>query len=258
MILMYAIILVVVIALYAVAVTLRYIAIHAKYHKQKVHASLHELFNEIKYMVHKEDNMESKEQYKVSRHSESLSIGDINETFYLDSITMSDGLSNSYLRVNDSPSLTQLLTAKPTDEDYERILEHLIELFKLTYNDYKFYLAKSSDETKAPNFLQVTSPSTEHTSLHKSIFKLAVDKGIDMKELQKRFAEKASNGHVVDLGDNAVVITDDGTPQLPTGVSPVQSGLEGSEITFIISFIKSSNFGEWYKNTFPEEEKDGE
>lgn len=248
MILMYGIMLLVVIGLYALAVTFRYVALHARYNKQKVHTSIHELFNEIKYMVHKEDTM-NKENNK-----------NVNSSTYLESeiINKPIPMYEKDFKANSAPSLTQLLTAKPTDEDYDNILNHLIELFKRTYRDYKFYLAKSSDETKAPNFLQVTSPSTEHTSLHKSIFKLAVDKGIDMKELQKRFAEKAANGHVVDLGDNAVVITDDGTNQLPTGVSPVQSGLEGSEITFIISFIKSSNFGEWYKNTFPEEEKDGE
>jgi hypothetical protein len=38
----------------------------------------------------------------------------------------------------------------------------------------------------------------------------------------------------------------------------LQSGLEGAEITFIISFMKAENFDAWHKNTFPEVAKDGE
>lgn len=169
-----------------------------------------------------------------------------------------DGISGSLAVQPKAPSLTSLLEAKPTDEDYENILDKLIELFQLTYNEYKFYLAKSSDETKAPNFLQVESPSTEYPYLHKQIFRLAVDKNMDMHELQARFAKKTAEGKVVDLGDNVVIITKDNTPQLPTGVSPIQNGLEGSVITFIISFMRAEHFEEWHKNTFPEDAKYGE
>lgn len=249
---MYVIIIIVVLVLYSASVTYRYLAIHARYHRQKIHLSLHDVINEIIGMIHKEDNEVDKGAYKSN--NESAPKVQIMMPLYESDFVGEKG----YAATVGAPSLTNLLVAQPTDTDYERILDLLIQLFKLTYNEYKFYLAKSSDETKAPNFLQVTSPSTEHPDIHKQIFKLAVDSNMDMRELQKRFAEKAATGEVVNLGDNAVVITEDGTPQLPTGVSPVQSGLEGAEITFIISFMRAENFDAWHKNTFPEVAKDGE
>lgn len=242
MIWFYAIIIIVILALYSASITYRYLDIHAKYHKQKIHVSLHNVVAEIIGMIHKEDNEVDKGNYK-----------NVNASTYLEKEVM-----GSLAVMPKAPTLTDLLIAQPTDEDYEKALELLIQLFKLTYNDYKFLLAKSSDETKAPNFLQVTSPATEYPELHKEIFKMGVNTNIDMLTLQKKFAAKAAEGKVVDLGDNAVIIINDNTPQLPTAVSPIQSGLEGSEITFIISFMKAENFDKWYANTFPEVAKDGE
>lgn len=244
----YVIIVIVILVLYSSSITYRYLGIHAKYHKQKINVSLHDVVAEIIGMIHKEDNEVDKGNYKSLRASEP------NDVQLMVPLYESD-LANELV---NPLSLTSLLEAKPTDEDYEKVLELLIHLFKLTYNDYKFYLAKSGDETKAPNFLQVVSPATEHPELHKEIFKLGVNTNMDMLTLQKKFATKAAEGKVVDLGDNAVIIINDNTHQLPTAVSPIQSGLEGSEITFIISFMKAENFDAWYANTFPEVAKDGE
>jgi hypothetical protein len=38
-----------------------------------------------------------------------------------------------------------------------------------------------------------------------------------------------------------------------TSVSPINSGLEGSEITFIFSFVQTENYESWKKNHFKEE-----
>jgi hypothetical protein len=151
-------------------------------------------------------------------------------------------------------TLTQLLTNKPTPRHYEELVDLLTKLAKKTYQEYKFLIAKSTDETKDPNFLQIVSNSKDEPELHKIIFVKAIEYGIDMRELQKRFAERVALGKVITLGENAVVITDDGTGNPPTGVSPINNGLEGGEICFIISFIKAENYEEWHKNTFPEEE----
>jgi len=149
-------------------------------------------------------------------------------------------------------SLTDLLNRKPTDEEYEEILSLLTTLAKRTYADFKFLIAKSSDETKEPHFLQIVSHYEEAPALHKKIFRKAIEYGIDMRKLQEKFAEKVANGKVIDLGPDVVVITNDNTTTLPTGVSPINSGLEGGEIAFIISFLTRANYGEWHKNTFPE------
>lgn len=153
-------------------------------------------------------------------------------------------------------TLTDLLTVKPTEENYTELVELLSELALSTYEDYKFFIAKSSDETQAAHFMQITSQYSDFGELHKLIFARAIDYGIDMRELQQRFAQAVADGKVIELGEDVVVIINDGTPQLATGVSPIQSGFEGSEITFIISFIKKENYTEWAKNNLPQPSQD--
>lgn len=159
------------------------------------------------------------------------------------------------------PTLTDLLTYEPTNDDYEAVLDLLVELCQLTFNEFAFFLAKSSDETKAANFMQIESPYHEHTELHKDIFRLAVKYNLDMKNLQDKFAKRAIVGEVVELGEGVTMIYKDrvnGQVNLATAVMPIQSGIEGSAITFIFSFVKTENYDEWYKHTFPEDIEDGE
>lgn len=145
-------------------------------------------------------------------------------------------------------SLSNLLNNKPTEENYKEIIEDLKKVAQDTYKDFKFFIARSSDETKQPNFLQIVSNFHECPELHRKIFAKAIENGIDMKVLQAKFAEEVANGNVIPLGEDVTVIIHDGTPQLATGVSPINSGLEGGEITFIISFINKENYEEWAKN----------
>lgn len=160
-----------------------------------------------------------------------------------------------------TPTLTDLLTYEPTNDDYEAVLDLLVELCQLTYNEFAFFLAKSSDETKAANFMQIESPYHEHTELHKDIFRLAVKYNLDMKTLQEKFAKRAVVGEVIQLGEGVTMIYKDkvnGQVNLATAVMPIQSGIEGSAITFIFSFVKTENYDEWCKNMFPEHVEDGE
>lgn len=167
--------------------------------------------------------------------------------------TKEAGLRLEAQRVKNELTLTDLLTRKATDAEYAEIIDLLTELAKQTYEDFKFYIAKSHNEAEDPNFLQIASSFKENPSLHKLIFAKAVSYGIDMKELQERFAKHVALGNVIDLGEDTVVITNDNTAQLPTGVSPINSGLENGEIAFIISFIKKENYKAWHTNTFPVE-----
>jgi len=151
-------------------------------------------------------------------------------------------------------TLTDILKREPQYKDYAAVLDLLVELAQKRFDEYKFLVAKSQDETTEANFLQIISNWSEDPELHSEIFKRAVDTNIDMQTLQKRFAQRVWTGQVIPLGDGVRVITDDNTGNLPTGVSPVNSGLEGGEICFIISFIQADNYDEWYKNTFPQSE----
>lgn len=250
---MYVIIGYVMLGLYSASITLRYLLLHAKYHKQKISLSLHDVINEIKYiMIHKEDNMD-KGDYKNARSSEYIA-EKVTEKVY-ESMSLPDhDEPMEPLKEVQPPTLTDILTYQPTDNDYEQVLDLLAELVQLTYKEFAFFLAKSSDETKAPNFMQIVSPYHENTELHKEIFRLGVKYNLDMKTLQEKFSERAAKGVVLELGDGVTIIADDGTGSLATAVQPIQSGIEGSEITFIFSFIKTENYEAWKKNAFPEPE----
>lgn len=149
-------------------------------------------------------------------------------------------------------SLSGLLTQKPTNENYEEVMDILAEIARKTYEDYKFFIARSPDETTETNFIQIACPYGEMPDLHRKVFALAINYGLDMQELQSRFAQRIEENKVIDIGDEAVVILNDGTNIPPTGVSQINKGLEGGEITFIISFIQKANLEAYLKNTFPE------
>ncbi|QEG13568.1 hypothetical protein MARVELLAND_37 [Bacillus phage vB_BspM_MarvelLand] len=151
-------------------------------------------------------------------------------------------------------TLTQLVTVQPTDEDYQTVVELLADLFQKRYQEYKFLIAKSPDEIDRPHLLQVQSNFEEDPYLHKLIFAKCMNTNLDMNELSKRFADYAVKGNVIDLGEDAVIIVDDGTGIPTTGVSPVNSGLEDSAITYILGFIKKSNWAEWHEKAFPKTE----
>lgn len=158
--------------------------------------------------------------------------------------------------IKNTLTLEQVVTRKPTDDNYAEVIGLLADLARKTYNDFKFFVAKSDDETKDYNFLQVVSKYEDDPYAHKLIFSKGIEYGIDMAELSKRFAEYAEEGNVLPLGDNTVVLTNDGTGQSPTGVSPITNGLEGSEIAFIFGFIQDENYDEWHKNAFPQEDEE--
>ena len=165
-------------------------------------------------------------------------------------------LHMEYLNLKNTLSLSDILTNKPTEENYAEIIELLTRLAKETYEEFKFFIAKSQDETKQANFLQIVSTSKEKPHLHGLIFGKSVSYGIDMQELQLRFAQHVEDGNVIDLGDDVTVILHDDSPQLATGVSPINNGLEGGEIAFIISFIKKENLEAFNKNNLPQPEEE--
>ncbi|WQZ49534.1 putative membrane protein [Bacillus phage Z3] len=158
--------------------------------------------------------------------------------------------------IKNHMSLTDLVTNKAEDRHYDVVVELLTSLARKTYQDYKFFIAKSEDETKDYNFLQVVSKYEDDPYTHKLIFSKGVEHGLDSAELSKRFAEYAKEGNVLRLGGEVVILTEDGTGQSPTGVSPISNGLEGSEIAFIFGFIQKKNYDEWYKNTFPQKDEE--
>jgi len=199
-----------------------------KEHKKVIEflKNLKEVLKEIKSVISKEEV--AMEHHKNTRSSE-----------YLEGVEpMFFGHKKEFV---NSLSLTDLLTKTATDEDYDKLIDMLTKLARETYAQYKFQIFKSPDETTTTNFIQIVSAASEAPELHKEIFATAMNCGIDYSELVQRFAAHVAAGNVIDIGDDVVVITNDGTHVAPTGVSQINSGLEGSDITFIISFINKEN-----------------
>ncbi|AIW03357.1 hypothetical protein CPT_Mater200 [Bacillus phage Mater] len=155
-----------------------------------------------------------------------------------------------------APTLTDLITRTATEEEYEEVAGLLVRLAKRAYEEYKFLIYKTTNELDMPHLLQIVSNWAEAPTLHKEIFKKAIDYGINMDKLRMLFAEKVRTGKVLDLGEGAVVVVDDNTGNPTTGVSNINSGLEGGEITFIVSFISKENFKAWYDKHFPAKEEE--
>ncbi|UPI12054.1 hypothetical protein [Bacillus phage SBSphiJ4] len=225
------------------------------------------VIDEIKDLIHKEEIEMDKGAYKNTRSSEMGKNEEFEPVLERDSsveemlypnlklpTTPGEALKQQLSGMKKAPNLTSLITRKATDEEYEEILDLLTDLAKFTYNQYKFFIAKSPDETEHLNFVSVVSFSEEAKNVHAEIFRKGVAYGIDMVELSSRFAKRAALGKVLDLGEDVVIITDDGTGNPPTGVSPINSGIEGGEIRFNFSFIKKDNYEAWEKKAFPKAE----
>jgi hypothetical protein len=212
-----------------------------------------------------------KREREAYRKFASVLVGELKELLHEEEFTMENSRKHEegkfsvqngllgYCEAKEEPkelTLTDMLAAEPTDEDYDVALNILTRLAQRTYGDYKFYIAKSQDEPKQAHFLQMSSYFEENADLHKALFKKAIDTNIDQLELSKRFAQRVADGTVLPLGDDVAVIIVDGTNQLTTGVSAVNSGLEGSEIRFNVSFLQKKNLEEWEANNLKKEEKE--
>ncbi|ALA13298.1 hypothetical protein AVV02_gp054 [Bacillus phage AvesoBmore] len=153
-------------------------------------------------------------------------------------------------------SLTDLVSRKASITDYAEIIASLTKLAKNRFNDYQFTYYPAQDESREAHFMQIVSNWHDDPELHKEVFRKGIDYGANMKVLRDLFAEHVRAGHVVDLGADVMVITDDGTGNPPTGVSSINTGLEGSEIAFIIAFVKKENYKEWCENNFPDDQEE--
>lgn len=213
--------------------------------EQNILILVNDIFEDLKNTIEKgEENMTEKKDKLVA---EGMLTVDGQAAIYMPLVKP---------EIKNTLTLEQVVTRKPTDDNYAEVISLLADLARKTYSDFKFFVAKSDDETKDYNFLQVVSKYEDDPYAHKLIFSKGIEYGIDMAELSKRFAEYAEEGNVLPLGDNTVLLTNDGTGQSPTGVSPITNGLEGSEIAFIFGFIQDENYDEWHKNAFPQEDEE--
>jgi hypothetical protein len=234
----YVILGIVIILLYTFLVIVGYVKATKEYKRlNKYFVSLYTFLGDLRSTITKEDDL-----MDFTANEKNMGMANIGAS----------GASNTTITVKSPPllTLTSLIDRKATESEYTEVINLLVTLMRNAFYNYKFFIAKSSDDTQQPHFMQIISAYDENKTIHQDIFQKSMVYGVDMRTLQEKFATLVQEGKVVDLGDNvAVLINDgDGTNQLATSVSPINSGLEGSEITFIVSYVRKTSLDEFKKN----------
>jgi hypothetical protein len=152
-------------------------------------------------------------------------------------------------------SLTEFLEQEPTEENYQEVNNLLSKLCNKLYKDFKYLINVSPKGQEADhyNLLQLVSPYHEDPELHRELFAKVVTYKLDYETMRDKFIESVKAGDVVELGDNVVVLDDDGYGDPPTGVTPIISGIEGSEIAFNIGFVHKKHYEAWKEKNLTKE-----
>ncbi|AGB62629.1 hypothetical protein [Bacillus phage phiAGATE] len=153
-------------------------------------------------------------------------------------------------------TLATLIHKKAVDSEYAEVVDLLAHLAKTTFENYNFLIQKSPDETKEAHFMQLRSAFHESPQVHKHIFEKSIDYGIDYDVLVQKFNDKLRTGEIISCGEDVVIITDDGTGMPASGVSQINSGIEGGEISFNVSFVSAKNYEAWAETNIKKDEGD--
>ncbi|WNO29786.1 hypothetical protein [Bacillus phage SDFMU_Pbc] len=165
-----------------------------------------------------------------------------------------DTMTNPLTPKKESLTLATLIHKKAVDSEYTEVVDLLAHLAKTTFENYNFLIQKSTDETKDAHFMQLRSAFHESPHLHKQIFEKSIDYGIDYDVLVQKFNDKLRAGEIITCGEDVVIITDDGTGMPASGVSQINSGIEGGEISFNVSFVSAKNYDAWAEENLKKDE----
>jgi hypothetical protein len=159
------------------------------------------------------------------------------------------------MNMKNTMSLTDFLEQEPTEENYAEVNRLLGKMCRGLYEDYKYLInvAPKGQEEAHYNLMQLVSPYHENPELHREIFAKVVSYKLDYATMRDKFIESVKAGEVVDLGDNVVVLDDDGNGDPPTGVTPVMSGIEGAEIAFNVGFVHKKHYEGWKEKNLTKE-----
>jgi hypothetical protein len=125
-------------------------------------------------------------------------------------------------------SLSDMLETKATDADYEEYFTILIPIIRELYATYEFLRQDPApDDFTSANCLIFDFSRDEFSMEYTKLFRLAIDRGLDDKEIVPRFVDKLVNGEVLELG----------TVQIVPEQSGVSSVLQGKEIRVLVTFM---------------------
>lgn len=102
-------------------------------------------------------------------------------------------------------SLSELLVETTNEKDYTDFINGITAIVKDLYSNYQFLRQDpAKDDFQSGYFLAFQIIRGEYPVEFENLFRLAIDKGLDMVKLNKLFVEQVVNGNVLDLGECVV------------------------------------------------------
>lgn len=159
--------------------------------------------------------------------------------------------------IENTNTLTDLITTVPTDNAYETYTEKFSKLVSKLYKDYQYVLHKPFKDGDGDEYLiQMQIISHEDPEAYDELFKIAMDNNLNEFEISKRFADNVEAGNVVDLGDDVVIIKTDAAGRPLTGSTSIVRSREVLSVN--ISFIHKDNYDKWAEKNLPKTEESSE
>lgn len=124
-------------------------------------------------------------------------------------------------------TLGELLALEPEDKDYAEFIKLTGERVRDLYDRYQFMLYEPEKSDLVSGFL-VQFQILGHEDIYDKLFTLAMDRGLDMDEVDDHFYEELMKGEIIPIGEG-IVIEREGT-----GISPIKTG---DDVRVIISFL---------------------
>lgn len=122
--------------------------------------------------------------------------------------------------IQNDKSLENLLHTKAEEQDYEELVDFIVDKIQDLYKDFKFVLMKPQGNDYLSGYAVrfIIDPAVpEDKDFLIALFKFTVDKGLEERKISNVFADKVESGDVLGLGN--VYIDKPGT-----GISSVLTG----------------------------------
>lgn len=146
-------------------------------------------------------------------------------------------------------SLEHILTAQPTKEDYKYIVEQIAEVLKPMYENYQFRYYPTSDETQMAHGLSFQFTRADNPEAYDNMFQRTMSTRAQMPGIREEFQRAVRDEEIIPVGEGIEIVglTDEENSQ-PTGISPINSGVEGDFVQVMIAFIQKKNSPEYWEN----------
>lgn len=99
-------------------------------------------------------------------------------------------------------SLSELLVESTSEKDYTEFIEKVTTIVKDLYANYQFLRQDPApDDFQSGYFIAFQIIRGEYPTEFEQLFRMAIDKGLDERKINKLFIEQVEQGNVLELGD---------------------------------------------------------